>query len=188
MEEERISRHEIKQLRKEEKEQEATHKDQVRGNKKRNKNVIKYSLLFLVLVLIGWLAYSLFNQEEGTRFLRGQVHWHATISLETCGEYRSVDYLGSPTNHVGNSLLHTHGDNLYHLEGSPKYVSQTTLGSFFDAIGVKVRNDELFEYKNGDTCPNGSVGRVSMLVNNKTITNITTYAPQDKDSIIISFG
>ena len=77
-----------------------------------------------------------------------------------CCEYRSLQGIGSETNHVGNAILHTHGDNRYHLEGAPDYVSETTLDKFFSAIGVPVSNEQLYEYHNGQLCPNGTPGTI----------------------------
>ena len=147
--------------------------------------------IFVVLAVVSGIAWFISIQEsvpKGERWTHGQVHWHANIAITTCGSYRSLDDIGSTTRHVGNALLHTHGDNLYHLEGQPLYVSDTTLGVFFDAIGVPFSDTKIFEYKNGKQCSNGTNGTLKVSVNGNLIENATKYAPKDKDSVAILFG
>ena len=148
------------------------------------------SILLSIAIIAGivWWISSQESVPRGARWPYGQVHWHATLQITTCGEFRSLTNIGSQTNHVGNTLLHTHGDNLYHLEGSPTYTSETTLGAFFDAIGVPFSDTSIFKYKNGDVCTNGTAGLMRMTVNGLSIDNLTGYAPKDKDSIAITFG
>jgi hypothetical protein len=186
--EEPLSRRERRELRKRERETQTQEREERLSKRDRNKRIRNYGIIIVVLALIGYGIFYQLNRDFGPRFLSGQVHWHAKIRLETCGEYRSLEGLGSETNHFGNQILHTHGDNLYHLEGAPRYRSEITLGRFFNAIGVPVENDRLYQYSNGQVCPNGTSGMVRMTVNGQPVANITGYAPQDNDTVLISFG
>lgn len=183
-----LSRRERREQKKQEQAERSQEREKRYAKRDRNKRIRNYGITVIVLALIGYGVFYQLNRDFGPRFFSGQVHWHATLRLETCGEYRSLGGLGSETNHFGNQILHTHGDNLYHLEGAPRYVSETTLGSFFNAIGVPLENDRLYQYRNGQICPNGTPGMVRMTVNERPVANITGYAPQDNDTIVISFG
>jgi hypothetical protein len=154
-------------------------------NKKRIRN---YAIIIVIFLFIGYGVYYEFNKDYGPKFQYGKVHWHAKIKLETCGEYHSISGIGSENNHVGNDILHTHGDNLYHLEGSPTFISEITLGEFFEVIHVPVSDDRMYDYKNGQACPNGTIGYVKMTVNDISVANITGYVPKDQDNITIIFG
>ena len=147
--------------------------------------------IFVVLAVVSGIAWFISIQEsvpKGNPWRLGKVHWHANLAITTCGNYRSLGNIGSTTTHVGNAIMHTHGDNLYHLEGQPRYTTETTLGEFFVAIGVPFSDTGIFEYKNGKQCSNGTNGTLKVSVNGNLIENATKYAPKDKDSVAITFG
>ncbi len=180
-----LTKRERRELRKQESDGEREHEQASRTRKK----IIKMGSIVALLVLsLGYGAYYLWQYDFGPEFTAGNVHWHANIRLETCGQYRSLENLGSKTNHVGNEILHTHGDNLYHLEGAPKFMRETSIGSFFGAIGVPVSTERIYEYRNGDACPNGTPGMVKMTVNGIPIADMMEYTPYDNDTIVIAFG
>lgn len=183
-----LSRRERKKLKKQQHKEERA----LERSKSNRARVLKRVFWFvcalgIVVGLVWWIS-SQESSPKGERWAKGQVHWHANIAITTCGSYRSLDNIGSTTNHVGNALLHTHGDNLYHLEGQPVYESDTTLGEFFDAIGVPFSDTKIFEYGNGDICPDGMIGVLRVTVNGLPIVNPTMYVPKDKDQISITFG
>lgn len=182
-----VSRKERKKLQKRERQEERA---QQRGKSNRTKILKRVAWAIAAISIVSGIILWISGQEntpKGERWTHGQVHWHANIAITTCGTYRSLDNIGSSTNHVGNALLHTHGDNLYHLEGQPLYLSDTTLGVFFDAIGVPFSDTKIFEYGNGGVCPNDTIGVLRVKVNGALINNPTEYAPKDKDQISITF-
>jgi hypothetical protein len=158
---------------------------------KERKRKIKTGFIWLIIIIIigfvGNWTYEGITKDKEDLFPFGAVHWHSSINIITCGESRGIEHLGSTGQHFGGSILHTHGDNTYHLEGSPKYMSQVTLGAFFKSINVPFSNEGIWEYNNGDVCPDGSIGSLQVKVNEQEVLNATGYNPQDGDVISIVF-
>lgn len=155
--------------------------------KKTFKSFIIWSVAILALGGIVWWVASQATTDRGVEFPYGSVHWHATLDIRVCGEPAGVEDLGSTSSHVGLSLLHTHGDNLVHVEGAPRYFSDITLGRFFNGLGIEFSDTGIYGYENGDLCPNGSPGTLSVSVNGEPIQNATQYPVKDENQIKIAF-
>ena len=119
----------------------------------------------------------------------GVDHWHATYQTYICGERQPH----APEWHSG---VHTHADGIIHIhtfvpsEEGPG----ARLVKWFEYGGGKLTQSEMRmpgsrqEYKNGDTCPDGSEGVLQVFVNDELLENWTRYLPQNGDRIRIVFG
>ena len=179
-----------KELKKEQKQLERNISEKSRKRKKLFKNLIKYSLVLIILAGIGYGLFTfIINSEpsEENKFKEGLVHWHAKTSISVCGEIRSLENLGTEENLAGLPLLHTHGDNLIHIEGRPVTYDDVTLGRYFDSIDIPFSNEKLMEKTNGDKCPDGKEGELTVLLNKKPLENPVNYSVKDNDEFIIRF-
>lgn len=178
-----------KQLKKEQKLLERGFNEKKKRRSRLIKNFIKYSLVILILALLsyGFLLFNSNKVNESNKFKEGNVHWHATASIFVCGEYKSLEHLGTEEHHAGLPLLHTHGDNLIHIEGEPLTYDDITLGKFFKSIDIPFNNSRIMEKSNGDKCPNGKEGKLNILLNNKPLENPVNYSVKDSDKFEIRF-
>ena len=151
---------------------------------------LAFALIFLVVCSTGimWLA------QRGKTYSRGEVHWHAYIDLNICGQ--KVDLPCPETSGIvhgeeycGTPMLHHHRDNTLHIEGRIKKKEDIALGKFFDAINETFDKDKILDKKNGDLCPDGRPGLVKMYVNGQPRTDFRDYIPfasQDERKQIIN--
>lgn len=97
------------------------------------------------------------NQSSATG---GPVHWHADFQIYSCGQAVKLKEPAGLSNRIGTPLLHEHGDNRIHVEGTVKDLQNVNLGNFFAAIGGKLTNTRLivptdqgdFLIQNSQTC------------------------------------
>ncbi len=67
------------------------------------------------------------------------------------------------------------------------------MGRFFDSFPLQAESDrvETLEgqiYRNGDACPDGTIGTVQVLVNGQDITEtFREYTPKDEDIVEVYF-
>ena len=149
------------------------------------------SLVFIVMFSIGimWLY-----THRGKTYTAGEVHWHAYIDLNICGEKKDLPCLTETSGTVhgeefcGTPMLHHHYDNIMHIEGRIKNKEDIALGKFFDAINVTFDKDKILDKKNGDLCPDGKPGKLKMYVNGQPRNDFRDYIPlavqDDKKQVI----
>lgn len=171
------------------KEREAKREEQMARHKRKKtiKSFLTWSIVVLAIAGIGWWVFSQVTADRGIGFPYGQVHWHSSLDINVCGEPRGIEHLGSTSHHIGLQLLHTHGDNLVHVEGAPRYFSDITLGRFFNGLGIEFSDTGIYEYEDGDVCPDGNPGILKVSVNGEPIQNATQYSVKDEDEIKITF-
>ncbi len=175
------------------KEQRQTEKEVHEKNKKRIKiikSLFKYSLLLLILAGFGYGLFKILTiktLDKSDFFKEGNVHWHAKADIFICGEYKTLEHLGTENHHAGLSLLHTHGDNTIHVEGKPFRYSDITLGKYFGAINIPFGADRVMDKINGDKCPDGKEGKLTVLLNRKPLENAINYSVKDGDDFEIRF-
>ena len=112
-----------------------------------------------------------------TLYTADPVHWHAKFEVELCGKKQDFSSYGEGSSHAGSSLLHTHGDEIIHIEGQVIQRENITLGSFFDNIDVPFDRDRIMDKKNGNECSPGKPGQVKMFVNDKPNDEFRNYTP-----------
>lgn len=179
------SSHDLKELKKEQHDQEREKQHKSLDVEKRNKRIIKFSLIGIpTLIFIAFIV-LIFKSTPTDLYTETEVHWHASYTVITCGQVRPMPKPFGE-HHLGLPLLHTHGDGLIHIEGRIWKKEDIMLGKYFEAIGVNFKDNELIEYKNGDLC-NGKEGKVKLYVNGKENKELTKYIIQDGDKIEVKF-
>ena len=100
------------------------------------------------MVLIGALAYG--SDNSGKQSLAdadlpsGEVHWHATLSINLCGQEQPL-----PVTPIKSHLLHTHEDRLIHVEGVIPDPESIMLGRYMNyALGLELTNTSVMGYRN----------------------------------------
>ena len=162
-------------------------------------------LLFLVIAipsilstiyLSGFTIYETFTSET-----RGPVHWHADYQVIACSEQLDLIDPKFPSNKIGSPLFHEHNDDRIHIEGTVKNLEEITLNRYFEIISGELENNHLvyqtenniINYENGDTCPDGTKGALKVYINGKKEENYEDYViyPDSRvpsgDCIIILF-
>lgn len=189
-----VSRHERKELEKIEKEKTAFIEREKRELKQKNKKLLLYLLMAVIVALLSLWIYSSKTATQSAPYAvpvppAKDIHWHADIELETCGKIRDdllkLDFEGTGS---GTHALHTHGDNKIHIETSIIWKKEDiALGKFFDAVGLKFSETRLLDKYNGNECTPGKAGKVKMSVNNKENFEFRDYVPKDGDKIKLVF-
>ena len=152
---------------------------------KKNKKIFMYLVIGILFLGIAYGSYSLFSNSYKESYTKSEVHWHATISVFTCGD--EID-MPNPfgDNHIGSPLLHTHSDKLIHIEGKVWKKEDITLGKYFEALGLKFTNEQILNYKNGDLC-NNKPGEVKLWVNEEENSELSSYVIKDGDEYKLRF-
>ncbi len=145
------------------------------------------AIIFVVFGVLGLL----FVVRSATGAPRiGVDHWHAPYTYYICGEKQPP----APTfSGVG---VHTHADGIIHMH--PFQQSEEGAGArltkWFGYGGGKLDGDEVRmpgsadTYKNGDECPDGTIGEVQVFANGAKIEDYKSYIPKDGDLVRIVFG
>lgn len=135
----------------------------------------------IVLLLFGVAMYkNIKNPHERTNV--ENVHWHSPITYEICGEKVVMN------EKQAHGLLHGHNDGIIHVEGALLVEKSIPVKGFFDAIGLPFSSTQIGEYKNGDTCPNGTEpGEVLFFVNGEQNFKYETYILRENDVFLIKF-
>lgn len=159
--------------------------------KKGRKKIVWYGVAAVISVLLVWGIFTL--SKEGTSYSGGQVHWHADLSFTVCGKniplpkpLAGTSVHGEPF--IGTPFMHLHNEPQIHIEGAVKEASDITLGRFMDGIGLKFTDTEFLDKKNGDACPDGSFGKVKLLVNGKESVELSKKVIVDGEEYRIEFG
>lgn len=146
-------------------------------------------VLFIVVVVFGILGALFIVRGAAGKPRIGQDHWHSTYSIFICGQRQ-------PNFPTWNAGVHTHGDGVIHIHPNlpQEEGSGARLVKWFEYGGGKLSQNEMRmvaddkEYKNGDTCPDGSEGTLQVFVNGEKLGNWSRYIPQDGDRVRIVFG
>ncbi|MBI4144795.1 hypothetical protein HY493_01155 [Candidatus Woesearchaeota archaeon] len=116
----------------------------------------------------------------------GPVHWHATVELNICGDLIDLPRIPPGQGHLGASLLHTHDDNIIHVEGVVQRPEDITVGRFFRSIGMDVTSESVGEY--GKTLSCGGSGQLTAYVNGEEDPDFLDHSVRDGDVIQLMFG
>ncbi|MBI4441566.1 hypothetical protein HY639_05340 [Candidatus Woesearchaeota archaeon] len=155
-----------------------------RLREQRNKVIRSWAIFLLLIGGFGYWSYSYYA--NAPTFRGGDVHWHTQLEMEVCGTKIDLPRIGEGAHHRGLPLLHTHDDNVMHVEGYVSNPADVTLGRFMHAVGVTFSDKEFFDKKNGDLC-NGQPGMVKMWVNHEPSTIYKDYSAKDGDIVTIKF-
>ena len=126
-----------------------------------------------------------------TRPRIGQDHWHATYEVFICGQ-RQPNF----PSWEASEGVHTHADGIIHMH--PFIPAGEGAGArlikWFEYGGGKLTQSEMQmpgdreEYKNGQTCDDGSEAVLQVFVNGEKLRDWSEYIPQDGDRVRIVFG
>ena len=100
------------------------------------------------------------NQQSVTK---GPVHWHADFLIYRCGQQVSLKDPRGLSNKIGTPVLHEHGDERVHVEGTVRALEDVSLGEFFEVVGGHFETGHLaipanegpIEMEDGQLCPDG---------------------------------
>ena len=155
------------------------------------RKITKYVIILIIIALIAYGVYALYQKTsklDFSTYTQGAVHWHAYPTVEICDEEKELPYPIGANEHLGSALLHTHTppENYIHIEGRVKSEEDIKLGKYFDNIGVKFSQEQIFDTKNGDLC-NGKPGKLKMFVNDVENFEFRNYTIKDQDRILIKY-
>ena len=158
----------------------------------------------VIVVILAGLGYSLYVTFQSGAASAGVIscptegeciwtaHIHAYVPVMTCGSYyrfpTEVGALTGPHTHEEKNIIHWH-DKLPYDTASQRVTnaSPLTLGAFFDAIDVPFSQTRIYDYKNGDKCPDGTTGTLKIFINGVLNENPRAYIWQNHDIVRIFF-
>lgn len=179
------SKHDLKELKRLEREKELQEKKNALEKEKRNKRIIKISLISIPVIIFLVFIFLIFRSPETKSYTENPIHWHASLTVSTCAQPVAMPKpIGE--HHLGLPLLHTHEDGLIHIEGKIWKPEEIMLGKYLEVIGINFKDNELLEYKNGDLC-NDKPGIIKLYVNGRENKELTRYVIQDSDKIEVKF-
>ena len=168
------------------------------------KKIIVFLISILAFLVVLGLGYSLFvtirsNPSQGlvTCTADGSCFWtahiHAYVPVYICGSFykfpHEVGPLDHPHTHEEQNIIHWH-DKLPYDQSSSMIIDTDpmTLRAFFDSISVPFSQDAISTFSNGNLCPNGNPGKVSVFVNGDLYEGeYGSYIWKDHDVISIYF-
>lgn len=157
---------------------------------KRSKQVALYGLVGVTIIFLVYWIVSIAKTPGA--YSDGQVHWHADLKLNICGQTiplpkpkAGTSVHGEPF--VGTPFMHLHDEPSIHIEGTVRSAEEITLGKFMEVIGLNFKDEELLNKKNGDPCPNGNSGRVTLMVNGRESPELTNKVIVDGEDYELRF-
>jgi len=173
--ERKLTRHEQKELERKKREDEHRKAELERVHKKQTKKIVTWFIIIVVLAGIGWWVVETIRNAEPP-YMPAPGHYHALLDMEVCGKKVDLPRVPPGQGHFGTALLHTHDDNIVHVEGQAFKKEEIMLGRFMDAIGVPFAENQLFDKHNGDVCEEGGKpGKLKMFVNDKPNNDFRNY-------------
>ena len=149
------------------------------------KTFLFWSMVFPVAFATIFLAMEtvIENQQSVTK---GPVHWHADFLIYRCGQQVSLKDPRGLSNKIGTAVLHEHGDERIHVEGTVEKYSDVSLGEFFEVVGGHFEdghlqipsNEGMIEMTNGQSCPDGQIANLQVFLY-KTENGIVTQSRLD---------
>ena len=177
--------HDRKETERKEREEHRKKEEAARESVKARKSLAWKALAAILILALGYWVYIKIAYAEKP-FTSGEVHWHTKLDLSICGHPKNLPRAPAGSSHLGNILLHTHDDDIVHVEGHVLKKDEIRLGEFFDAINVPFGKDRFFDKKNGDLC-DGKPGMVKMWVDDKESQEFRDLLALDGQKVKISF-
>jgi hypothetical protein len=171
--------------------------------------VILLFVLATVIIFVSYLA-THFTGETGIKSDKGIIfcqpenappaeqkcyftmHWHVHADIKVCDETKIFPYetgdLETLHTHVETNKIHWHG--LLPVDPVTRAVtdySQMKMSILFSELKVPISNNGIYDFKNGDSCPNGRIGNLKVSVNGQEQKDFLNYILKDGDHISIEF-
>lgn len=166
-------------------------------------------VLATVIVFISYLA-THFTGETGIRSDKGITfcqpenappseqkcyftsHWHVHADIKVCGETKIFPYetgdLEKLHTHVETNKFHFHG--FLPVDPITKQItdkSQLKMSNLFTELKIPIAPDGIYNFKNGNVCPNGKIGSLKVLINGIEQKDFLNYILENEDHITIEF-
>lgn len=182
-----VSKHELKQLKKQEKEKQLD----IEKKKASRSNLLWRSIYVAipVILIVGIFAFVSSQPNVNTvasvsnsEIPNTPIHWHPILTIKLDGQQQTIpSNLGLTGAH---QPIHTHDSTgVLHYENNNPTLETMQLRYFFEKVWRKpFSNNCILNY-----CNNGSES-VKMLVNGKENFEFEKYIPKDKDEILIEFN
>jgi hypothetical protein len=150
----------------------------------------KNKKLFFWLIITPIILSSLFLAgftvyENVVSVTGGPIHWHADYQVHACGERLDLINPKGLRNKIGSPLYHEHNDDRIHIEGTVGKLIEINLERYFKVIGGELddnvghliypTDEEVINYKDGDSCSDGSIGSLKVYVNGKRVDDYSDY-------------
>lgn len=120
------------------------------------------------------------------------AHWHAHFDINICDQKKILPFeigdLQKAHTHVETNKLHWHG--LLPVDPKTEQItdhSQLQLKSVFAELKIPISDNGIYEYKNGDKCPDGRTGNLVVTINGQQKQDFLDYEVKDKDKIETKF-
>jgi hypothetical protein len=162
----------------------------------------KFFIIFGIVILVAFLAYSLWQYQKSgiaedgvVTCANGQCFWsahiHVAIPVQICGNEYSLEKFKGPL-----ANIHTHGEeNVIHWHDKLLYDPQNkvflepapfALGTTLENQGISQTPDYMFGKKDGDMC-DGKMSNWKVFSNGKHVSNWQDYEWSDHDIILFIF-
>ncbi len=117
---------------------------------------------------------------------RKAIHWHSQLNISICGTPYHLPLEAGDLNkqHTHNSTSKLH----LHAMVKDERSDELRLGNLFEQLSIPFNSTCLADYCNGDPCPDGKQGMLTMTVNNKPNQEFDNYLWRDGDVISVRFG
>lgn len=180
------SRHELRQLKKQEMErQQELERKKITGSK-----LIKRTMYIGIPILLLTAAFVFISSQPAitsdviasSEIPKLPIHWHPILTIKINGQQQTIPAnLGLAGVH---QPIHTHDSTgVLHYENNNPTQENMRLRYFFEKVWRKQFNSRcILNYCNGDS------GTVKMFVNDKENFEFENYIPKDKDEILIEFS
>ena len=158
----------------------------------------------VAIFILGYIAYSVYYYlstaekiEEYDVCFEGKCiktyHIHADLNFDLCGEDIRLPLEHGPLDgshtHKERNNMHFHERLPYDPEtGRILNVTPLRLDTFMNEFDIRLNEQCIAAYCNGDKCPDGKPGTVRMFVNEQPNTEFDKYVWKDKDEILITFN
>ena len=141
-------------------------------------------VLFVALFAL-WAHYNV-SKKEANPYPDKYIHWHTNVSFILCGVKQGIPRHDGTM--IGPEVLHTHNDDIIHIEAQVRDPNEVKFGRFMDIVGVSFDKGRVFNYTDSkDGCGDGGNHTVKMYINGVETDLFRDYLPRDKDQVLITY-
>lgn len=159
--------------------------------------------VIILILIIGFFTYSIYsfkkielNVDGFLTCAQGRCFWtdhiHTLVLINICGTEINLSKFEGPLSeahtHPEDNVIHWH-DKLEINPDTKEFLDPTplTLSAALQNLDISFSAQQIADKKNGDACPDGTLGNLKMLVNGVSNQDFDKYKWKDKDIIYIIF-
>jgi len=121
------------------------------------------------------------------------LRWHSQLHMTICGEDYHLPLEAGDLNvlHTHKKLDQLHFHSLMKTDETGNEIlepEKLATGGLFKQWDIRFTDECFVDYCNGDSCPDGTTGKLSMTVNDVPKAEFGDYSYKDGDEIRITFG